>query len=84
LRLAFPTGMGQARNALVVMAGEAVIAIGGGYGTLSEIGLALKMGRRVVGLGTWQAINGHGQAATLIAAASPQEAVDLALGGREA
>ena len=48
-----PTGLGEARNALVVGAAEVVIAIGGGYGTLSEIALALKTGKRVIGLGTW-------------------------------
>ena len=50
-----PTGMGEARNALVVRAAQAVVAVGGGVGTLSEIALALKMGRPVVGLGTWEA-----------------------------
>lgn len=45
------TGMGEARNALVVRAGEAVVAVGGGWGTLSEIGLAKKMGREVTLLG---------------------------------
>jgi len=45
------TGMGEARNALVVRAGEAVVAVGGGWGTLSEIGLAKKMGREVGLLG---------------------------------
>jgi uncharacterized protein (TIGR00725 family) len=49
-----PTGLGEARNALVVGAADVVIAIGGGYGTLSEIALALKAGKRVVGLGTWE------------------------------
>jgi uncharacterized protein (TIGR00725 family) len=49
-----PTGLGEARNALVVRAADAVIALGGGYGTLSEIALALKAGKRVVGLGTWE------------------------------
>jgi predicted Rossmann-fold nucleotide-binding protein len=43
--------MGEARNALVVRAGEAVVAVGGGWGTLSEIALAKKMGRRVALLG---------------------------------
>jgi uncharacterized protein (TIGR00725 family) len=47
------TGLGEARNALVVNAADAVIALGAGYGTLSEIGLALRAGKRVVGLGTW-------------------------------
>ena len=45
------TGMGEARNALVVRAGEVVVAVGGGWGTLSEIGLAKKMGREVTLLG---------------------------------
>jgi len=45
------TGMGEARNALVVRAGEAVVAVGGGWGTLSEIALAKKMGREVILLG---------------------------------
>lgn len=45
------TGMGEARNALVVRAGEAVVAVGGGWGTLSEIALARKMGRAVTTLG---------------------------------
>jgi uncharacterized protein (TIGR00725 family) len=45
------TGMGEARNALVVRAGEAVVVVGGGWGTLSEIGLAKKMGREVAILG---------------------------------
>jgi hypothetical protein len=51
--VAVPTGLGEARNALVVRAADAVIALGGGYGTLSEIALALKAGKRVVGLRTW-------------------------------
>lgn len=79
LSLAIPTGMGQARNAIIVLAGEAVIAIGGGAGTLSEIGLALKAGRRVIGLRTWEARDARGVAAGLQVAASPEEAVSLAL-----
>jgi uncharacterized protein (TIGR00725 family) len=51
---AIPTGLGEARNALVVRAADALIAIGGGYGTLSEIAFALKAGKPVVGLGTWE------------------------------
>ena len=52
--VALPTGLGEARNALVVRAADAVVAVGGGYGTLSEIALALKAGKRVVGLDTWE------------------------------
>jgi uncharacterized protein (TIGR00725 family) len=70
--LALATGLGEARNALVVRAGDALIAVGGGYGTLSEIALALKAGKRVAGLGTWE-IEG------VESADGPQAAVDLAL-----
>jgi len=51
IEIALPTGMGEARNALVVRAGEAVVAVGGSWGTLSEIALARKMGREVGLLG---------------------------------
>lgn len=51
--IAIPTGLGEARNVLVVRAADAVVAVGGEYGTLSEIALALKAGVPVVGLGTW-------------------------------
>ena len=54
VEIAVPTGMGELRNGLVVRAADAVVALGGGYGTLSEIALALKLGRPVVGLGTWE------------------------------
>ena len=54
LTVAIPTGLGEARNTLVVRMADAVIAVGGGYGTLSEIGFALKVGTPVIGLGTWQ------------------------------
>ena len=52
--VAVPTGLGEARNALVVRAADALIAVAGGYGTLSEIALALRAGKRVIGLGTWE------------------------------
>jgi uncharacterized protein (TIGR00725 family) len=51
--VAVPTGLGEGRNALVVRAADAVIAVGGGYGTLSEIALALRAGTPVIGLDTW-------------------------------
>ncbi len=51
--VAVATGMGEARNAVVVRTADAVVAVGRGYGTLSEIALALRIGRPVVGLGTW-------------------------------
>jgi uncharacterized protein (TIGR00725 family) len=51
--VALPTGLGEARNALVVRAADSVVAIGGRYGTLSEIALALRAGKPVIGLDTW-------------------------------
>jgi uncharacterized protein (TIGR00725 family) len=51
--VAIPTGLGELRNGLVVRAADAVLAVRGGFGTLSEIALALKLGRPVVGVGTW-------------------------------
>jgi len=53
VEIAVATGLGELRNGLVVRAADAVVAIGGGHGTLSEVALALKLGRPVVGLGTW-------------------------------
>ncbi|HLN17542.1 MAG TPA: TIGR00725 family protein [Acidimicrobiales bacterium] len=47
------TGLGELRNGLVVRSSDAVVAVGGGYGTLSEVALALKLGRPVVGLRTF-------------------------------
>ena len=58
IRLPVPTGLGEGRNLLVVRASDIVVAIAGGYGTLSEIGLALKIGKPVVGLKTWSGIQG--------------------------
>lgn len=52
--VAIPTGMGEARNALVAAASDALIAVGGGFGTLSEIAFALKRGIVVVSLGSWK------------------------------
>jgi uncharacterized protein (TIGR00725 family) len=52
--VAIPTGLGEARNALVVRTADVLIAVGGAYGTLSEIALALGAGKRVIGLDTWE------------------------------
>ncbi len=51
--VALATGLGELRNGLIVRAADVVVAVGGAYGTLSEIGLALAAGVRVVGLHTW-------------------------------
>ena len=83
LTVSIPTDMGHARNALVALAGDAVIAVSGGYGTLSEIALALKMGKAVVGLGTWPLEPGGRESCGVAKATGPEEAVQLAerLGG---
>jgi uncharacterized protein (TIGR00725 family) len=73
------TGLGEARNAIVVRTADAVVAISGGYGTLSEIGLALKMGRPVVGLGTWELLHGGWPVNAVAQADSPAKAVELAM-----
>ena len=52
--VAVATGLGEARNALVVRAADALVAVGGGYGTLSETALALKSAKPVVGLESWE------------------------------
>src|SRR5213075_2918429 len=54
LTVAIASGFGEARNAIVARSADAVVAVGGEFGTLSEIALALKMEIRVVGLGTWK------------------------------
>ncbi len=53
VQLPIATGLGQARNAVLIQSAAAVIAVGAGYGTLSEIALALRLGRSVVGVSTW-------------------------------
>ena len=76
------TNMGYSRNAIVVYTGSAVIAVGGAYGTLSEIGYALGEGIPVVGLKTWElSRNGDGQPVdgAIIAASDPVDAVEKAL-----
>jgi uncharacterized protein (TIGR00725 family) len=73
------TGMDQARNVIVVRSAQAVVAVGGWYGTLSEIGHALKLGLPVVGLETWELAKG-GQAVPAIAVArTPTEAAEKAI-----
>jgi uncharacterized protein (TIGR00725 family) len=69
VEIAVATGMGELRNGLVVRASDALVAIGGGHGTLSEVALALKLGRPVVGLGTW-AVHGVEDVST------PAKAID--------
>ena len=70
--VAIATGINEARNLAIIRTADALIAVGGSYGTLSEIGFALKAGKRVVGLRSWE-IKG------MVAAATAEEAVRLAI-----
>ena len=76
VEVAIPTGLGELRNGLIVRAADAVIAVGGAYGTLSEVALALKTGVPVVGIGTWEI-------AGIRVADSPDDAVQQALKSRD-
>jgi uncharacterized protein (TIGR00725 family) len=83
VELAIATGLGEMRNCLIARSAEAVIAIGGGVGTLSEIAFALVLGKPVVGIDTWRLQPPAGGALAssgVHAAQSAQEAVDWALG----
>ena len=78
LTMAVATGMGEARNAIVARTADVLIAVGGEYGTLSEIAFALKMGKPVVGLSTWDLAR-EDLGDPIVRAATPVEAVTKAL-----
>lgn len=80
VRVPIATGLGVMRNLVVVTSADAVVAVGGRYGTLSEIGLALRMGRQVVTLGSWRIEAAHRPSGPrLHAAEDPRHAAELAL-----
>jgi uncharacterized protein (TIGR00725 family) len=72
LDISIRTGLGHARNIVLIQSADSVIAVGGGYGTLSEIGIALKEGKPVFGIGTWE-IEG------VVPCRTPEEAAAKAL-----
>ncbi|HJX69289.1 MAG TPA: TIGR00725 family protein [Dehalococcoidia bacterium] len=73
------TGIGEARNLAVVKSAQAVIAVGGSYGTLSEIAYALKGNIPVIGLNTWSLSRNGREDDSIIRAQSPTKAVDKAI-----
>lgn len=73
IEAAVATDLGEARNAVIVRTADAVVAVGGEFGTLSEIALALKMGKPVVSLRSWKVHE------TIMEAKDPREAVAMAL-----
>ncbi|MDG3015313.1 TIGR00725 family protein [Speluncibacter jeojiensis] len=74
LTVSVPTGLGEMRNALVVRSSEAIIAVGGSWGTLSEIALAVRTGVPVIALGGWPL-----PGVEVLVAQSPEEAVEAAV-----
>ncbi|MDX1658936.1 MAG: TIGR00725 family protein [Nitriliruptorales bacterium] len=73
LSVVIPTGLGELRNGLIVRASDALIAVGGRYGTLSEVAFALKTGVPVVSLDSWRPGD------DVVTSGDPAEAVRLAL-----
>lgn len=89
IKVPIPTGEDEGRNLIVVRASDVLVAIGGGYGTLSEIALALKTNKSVIGIETWKDIKGvhyvsnHHEAIRRILALSNKEySSDYLQGGR--
>ncbi len=79
LAWSLPTGMGEMRNTLIVRAADALIAVAGEFGTLSEIAFALKTGVPVVGLRTWGLTKADGPVDAFAEVETPEEAVTEAL-----
>ncbi len=79
IQIPIVTGVGYARNVIVVKSARAVIAVGGNYGTLSEISHALQSGIPVIGLNTWSLSRNGQQDNSIIPAQNPVEAVNKAL-----
>ena len=77
VRLPIPTGLGTARNRMVALSGQAVVAVGGRWGTLSEIAFALDAGRPVCAIGGWSSIPG------VTAVDGPEEALEFVLNSRD-
>lgn len=74
------TGMGVGRNVMLVKTADVLIAVGGEFGTLSEIAHALNLGKKVVGLRTWNLEKAHTKPIpNLIEAKGPKDAVEKAL-----
>jgi uncharacterized protein (TIGR00725 family) len=74
--VAIATGLGHARNAILARTADGVIAIGGGLGTLSEVALALRNGRPIIGIKTWRFDRDARTEPTLPEAANPKEGLD--------
>lgn len=74
-----PTGIGEARNLIIIRASSSIIAISGGYGTLSEIAFALKLGIPVIGLKTWELWKISKEPINIIQTETAEDAVNKAI-----
>jgi len=79
VEIAIATGIGYARNAIIARTADGLIAVGGSYGTLSEIGLALGFDKPVVGLRTWEMSREGHPDVPIVRADTPEEAVQMIL-----
>jgi hypothetical protein len=79
VRIPIVTGIGYARNVIIIRSAQAVIAVGGGYGTLTEIGYALDAGIPVIGLKTWKISRNNQVDKSIIRADNAKQAVSKAL-----
>ena len=82
--VAVATGLGEARNLLVIRSADVVVAVGGEFGTLSEIGFALRLGRPVVGIATWELSRQGRPVDVVIRVDTAVEAADEALARAQA
>ena len=80
--VAVATGMGEARNAIVARTADVLVAVAGEFGTLSEIAMALRLGKPVVGLSTWELARGGRPVPAIVPATGATEAAELALAQR--
>ncbi len=79
VQIPIATGIGYARNAIIVKTAQAIIAVGGGYGTLTEIGYALDNKKPIIGLKTWKFSRNNHADKSIIRAHSAKESVKKAL-----
>ncbi len=77
--VAVATGLGEGRNVVLVRTVDAVVAVAGEFGTLSEIALALRAGKPVVGLGTWELVRDGRPVDGIVVATTPAEAAEKAV-----
>jgi uncharacterized protein (TIGR00725 family) len=73
------TGLGEGRNVVLVRTADAVVAVAGEFGTLSEMALALRAGKPVVGLATWELVRDGQPVEAVVVAGTPAEAAERAV-----